>query len=254
ILESARATVLAAGLAMGSAHYHQVLPPPGRYPDPALMAYHRRALALAGQLGLKRVTTHPGWMFGSAMPEFTGEAARAFHARTLSLTQLNQVAFEAYGGETAVWRDSVDLYQRLCEWAATAGLAITLETAISEWYGLTLHPDRLLEFHAAVRAPNLRFCLDAGHCHLNGLDVAAVARACAPALLETHFHDNHGTRDEHLPLGAGTIDWPRVAQTLRATRYDGLITFEHPDPRRSAPPWRAACARGRPQPLKEAGA
>jgi sugar phosphate isomerase/epimerase len=31
-----------------------------------------------------------------------------------------------------------------------------------------------------------------------------------------HVHDNHGTKDEHLWPGDGTIDWPATAEALKA--------------------------------------
>ena len=40
-----------------------------------------------------------------------------------------------------------------------------------------------------------------------------------------HIHDNHGVLDEHLPLGAGTIDWKTVGKTI-AARYSGVVVIE----------------------------
>ncbi len=41
-----------------------------------------------------------------------------------------------------------------------------------------------------------------------------------------HVHDNTGYRDEHLPLGAGKVDWPAAARLLRGAGYDGTVTLE----------------------------
>ena len=80
-----------------------------------------------------------------------------------------------------------------------------------------------------VGAPNLGICVDAGHCHLKGLDVAGIIRRCGPHFLETHFHDNFGDRDRHNPVGIGTIDWLKVILALHETGYAGEITFEQGD-------------------------
>jgi sugar phosphate isomerase/epimerase len=234
-----RDLVRAEGLAIASAHYNQVLSPPGEHPAAWLADYHRAMVKRAALLGLRRFTTHPGWMFGSAEERCTGAAARAYRERRLTLTELNHQAYLRYGGEASVWRDSVELYRILCALAAGHGITVTLETAISEWYPLTLHPERLRAFIAEVGAPNLGICVDSGHCHLNGLDVATVIRACGELLVETHFHDNHGQRDEHNPLGDGTIDWPAVIRALRAVGYGGSITFEQRDHARNAERWTA---------------
>ena len=45
-------------------------------------------------------------------------------------------------------------------------------------------------------------------------------------LLEVHLSDNHGKRDEHLPLGAGDIDFHAVARGLAQLGFDGLSTIE----------------------------
>lgn len=226
------------GLGLESAHYNQMLPPPGTWPSYWLNSYHDRMLEIAASMGLKRVTTHPGWMFGSAMEAYIGEAAGAFQRKDLTMTQLNRAAFDVYGGDEQVWEHSVVLYRRLCESAAVRGITLTLETAISEWYDLTLYPDRMMAFCEEVGAENLGICVDSGHCHLNGLDVPSVIRTCGSRLCETHFHDNYGERDEHNPLGQGTVDWPGIVQALREIRYTGLITFEQRNHAVNAARWR----------------
>jgi sugar phosphate isomerase/epimerase len=41
-----------------------------------------------------------------------------------------------------------------------------------------------------------------------------------------HLHDNRGTRDTHLPLGDGNIDWFRVKQYLQALTVNFSIALE----------------------------
>jgi sugar phosphate isomerase/epimerase len=41
-----------------------------------------------------------------------------------------------------------------------------------------------------------------------------------------HWHDNNGTRDEHLPVGLGLIDHQRVVKELKSMNYDRTITLE----------------------------
>ncbi|MDI6719305.1 MAG: sugar phosphate isomerase/epimerase family protein [Methanomicrobiales archaeon] len=55
------------------------------------------------------------------------------------------------------------------------------------------------------------FALDVGHAHLNG---------CLPAFLafpiqHFHLHDNNGREDQHLPVGAGSIDFRTVMDAVR---------------------------------------
>ncbi|MFQ5815695.1 MAG: sugar phosphate isomerase/epimerase family protein [Candidatus Hydrothermarchaeaceae archaeon] len=44
-------------------------------------------------------------------------------------------------------------------------------------------------------------------------------------LSHVHVHDNDGRDDQHLPIGAGRIDWKLVLKELKRV-YDGTITLE----------------------------
>ncbi len=88
------------------------------------------------------------------------------------------------------------------------------------------------ELRAALEAvPDLRFCLDVGHAHLDKR--ADGARSYLEALGDrlglVHLHDNHGGHgkdgDEHLPFGQGTVDLERDVRAIKA-RYDGRATLE----------------------------
>lgn len=45
-------------------------------------------------------------------------------------------------------------------------------------------------------------------------------------LIHIHWHDNHGNRDEHLPIGAGLIDHQEAVKALKDNDYDRTITLE----------------------------
>jgi sugar phosphate isomerase/epimerase len=45
-------------------------------------------------------------------------------------------------------------------------------------------------------------------------------------IIHIHWHDNHGNKDEHLPIGAGLIDHQRVIKELKQIEYDRTITLE----------------------------
>lgn len=70
--------------------------------------------------------------------------------------------------------------------------------------------------------------LDVGHCHIN------LSRNLVEDFFDTfgdriahvHFSDNFGNRDDHLPLGCGSIDWKKMVDVLRKYGYDKTITLE----------------------------
>jgi len=85
---------------------------------------------------------------------------------------------------------------------------------------------------ALEAAPELRFCLDVGHAHLDQrVDGGrAYLGALGDRLGLVHASDNHGGHgkagDEHLPFGQGTIDIGRDIQAIRAAGFDDRTTLE----------------------------
>ncbi|MFL6358825.1 MAG: sugar phosphate isomerase/epimerase family protein [Nitrososphaeraceae archaeon] len=45
-------------------------------------------------------------------------------------------------------------------------------------------------------------------------------------IIHIHWHDNHGKRDEHLPIGEGLIDHQKAVRALKDIDYDRTITLE----------------------------
>jgi sugar phosphate isomerase/epimerase len=73
--------------------------------------------------------------------------------------------------------------------------------------------------------PNVGVCLDFGHAHMMGGVVDAI-ETLSGMLLAIHVHDNHGTRDEHLPPFEGTIDWPGALMALQKVGFEGPMMLE----------------------------
>jgi sugar phosphate isomerase/epimerase len=76
--------------------------------------------------------------------------------------------------------------------------------------------------------PNLFVHLDIPHAFTSGgmksvIDYIHTFRA---RIIHIHWHDNHGTKDEHLPIGDGLIDHQRAIKALKGINYDGTITLE----------------------------
>ena len=110
----------------------------------------------------------------------------------------------------------------LAKAAKDRGVLVTVEN-------LDETPEELRKVLDAV--PELRYCLDVGHAHLDKREDGARAylEALGDRLGLVHVHDNHGGHgkegDEHLPFGKGTIDLERDVRVLKA-RYDDRATLE----------------------------
>jgi sugar phosphate isomerase/epimerase len=89
------------------------------------------------------------------------------------------------------------------------------------------------------RVPQLKCHLDVGHAFIEGGmgKIKAYLTRFNDRLSHLHIHDNHGELDEHLPLGAGSIDFKKVVRWLNEIEYNKTITFEvftsHKDAARS---------------------
>ena len=88
-------------------------------------------------------------------------------------------------------------------------------------------PELHRELFAALESPYFRFCLDVGHQHsFSQTPLLEWVEALGDFLAELHAHDNCGHRDEHLPVGRGTIDFDSLFTVLRARAITPLITLE----------------------------
>ncbi len=112
-------------------------------------------------------------------------------------------------------------FSEVAETAETAGVDIFLENVFDAV------PDHLLRLRTAVGSKRLGFCFDAGHATLfSRLPVQKWMEAFGPDLREMHIHDNHGIRDDHLPVGEGSIDFRGVLLTARNAETVPILTVE----------------------------
>jgi sugar phosphate isomerase/epimerase len=79
----------------------------------------------------------------------------------------------------------------------------------------------------ALASPQVRFCFDAGHANaFGGAPLGLWINALGDFLGEIHIHDNHGTADEHLPVGEGNIPFSQLFSILRQKNLRPILTVE----------------------------
>jgi len=112
-------------------------------------------------------------------------------------------------------------FSEVTEAAEAAGVDILLENVFDDV------PDHLLRLRAAVGSKRLGFCFDAGHATLfSRLPVQKWMEAFGPDLREMHIHDNRGLRDDHLPVGEGSINFRGVLLAARDAGTTPILTVE----------------------------
>lgn len=74
--------------------------------------------------------------------------------------------------------------------------------------------------------PALRFHLDVGHAVIRGNKFRQLLSLFKDKLLHIHLSDNRTREDDHMPIGAGNINWNEVIAAIKGTGYDSTITLE----------------------------
>lgn len=87
------------------------------------------------------------------------------------------------------------------------------------------------EIHKALfdefDSPYFGFCLDVGHQNsFSKTSLPVWLEALCEHIQELHLHDNDGSRDAHLPIGRGEIDFRGLFAFLKGRRRSPLITLE----------------------------
>jgi len=162
-----------------------------------------RSLELAAELGALKTVLHPSFFGGLSV--FVME-----RARVLALESLERIVARA--GEL--------------------GMALCLENLFPNSHSL-VEPEHFTDVFE--RFPALKMTLDVAHANIqdrSGERAAHFIKRFGHRIEHIHASDNSGKGDEHLPVGAGTVKWPKVLDALRQAGYDSTVTFEifTPDP------------------------
>lgn len=134
-----------------------------------------------------------------------------------------------YGDSQDRWlKHCIDSFQVVLARAEEIGCTIAVENIFEE------EPSTLRTLLEAIDSPRLRHCFDVGHWNLfRKVGMEEWFGQLGSFITEAHIHDNHGRRDEHLPLGEGGIDFdlffrlmeryaPRAAWTIEAHCREAL--------------------------------
>lgn len=79
-----------------------------------------------------------------------------------------------------------------------------------------------------LKYPDIKLTLDVAHAELGTKKnrTAEFVKAYGDRIGHLHFSDNFGREDNHLPLGTGAINFPRIVRELKKTTYDDTLTLE----------------------------
>ena len=72
----------------------------------------------------------------------------------------------------------------------------------------------------------VRVCLDIGHARYSGTPLPVWFERLGSRIACLHLSDNHGRFDDHLPLGAGSVDWTLADRLWRQLGGELPLTLE----------------------------
>jgi sugar phosphate isomerase/epimerase len=146
-------------------------------------------LGTTHRLGLEVFTIHPGFMTPIGM--VSREKVRETVQRSL---------------------------KRIDALAEDTGVKVALENMPRGPFSMCEAPSELLEM---LDGTSMGVCFDVGHANTMG-NIDAFLELI-PRFRNVHVHDNMGERDEHLPIGDGTVDFPTLLRRLRDYRGGMVI-------------------------------
>lgn len=122
----------------------------------------------------------------------------------------------------AAWTQNILGLQEICDHAAELDMKIAVENMVNMPALLGRMPEEIVGILETVDRENTGFILDVGHANTNGKveEFLKLRRL----IIHAHIHDNHGERDEHLPVGFGTVPWSKVASAFQD--YQGRMVTE----------------------------
>ncbi|MCD6141767.1 sugar phosphate isomerase/epimerase [Candidatus Bipolaricaulota bacterium] len=179
----------------------------------------RKVCAEAPFVSLHASSEHWNWDPEGLMDEIS--LAGALGARTLVLHK------ESLGLLTPSSRPDIPAIRRLAAAARAVGVMIALENGRDSMWALDLILDSLGD---DPRETNLGICIDVGHANISQdagrQPIINYLERYRGQLIHLHLHDNRNERDDHLPPGAGAIDWRMVLDTLARIDYSGPGVLE----------------------------
>jgi len=128
-----------------------------------------------------------------------------------------------YGFLKEQWRQySVELWSWFAESIRKEGAILMLENVYEH------NPYEFLELFKDLIGQGVGICFDVGHqAVFSHVNLDSWLGILGEYIAQLHLHDNHGIRDEHLPLGKGEIDFPMLFKYLKDKQIEpSIITIE----------------------------
>ena len=120
-------------------------------------------------------------------------------------------------------RHATDSLNSVADRCCQLGIKLVLENMLPHL--LFGHINDMMYLLGSIRTCDVSACLDTGHAFL-ARELPTVVHKLSGHLRMVHVNDNRGHRDDHLPPGEGSIDWPWFIRELHHHRFEGTLILE----------------------------
>jgi len=154
------------------------------------------ALEAGSELGIEKVVLHPGYITG--LGKFLLDRSRGY-----GMESIGTILKKATG----------------------LGMTLCIENMFPQANFLSTP----YEFQEVFQSfPEIRLALDIGHANLGGgkNKSSEFIHQYGYRIGHVHANDNFGKEDNHLPIGAGIIDFGKILRELNEAQYDETLTLE----------------------------
>lgn len=127
-----------------------------------------------------------------------------------------------YGDNKLTWlKNSIEFWREFVLQARELGTILAVENIFER------EPSTIKALLEAIDDPCFRHCFDVGHWNMfTTVTMEEWFQDLGAFIAESHIHDNHGQRDEHLPVGEGAIDFTAFFLLLQRHAPDAVWTIE----------------------------
>jgi len=125
------------------------------------------------------------------------------------------------------WRQNLDSVRQLLKIARKQGVEISIENVPEPFPFLLKSVSDFSRFYTELDE-DLGLTLDVGHANLNHQTEEFIDKFRSE-IVHVHVSDNNGDSDTHHGIGHGTVEWRRVAESLKRIKYSGNVMLESID-------------------------
>jgi sugar phosphate isomerase/epimerase len=127
-----------------------------------------------------------------------------------------------YGGQIERWVDNAArTFDPLVKRAEKLDIILAVENTFED------DPTPIDKLIDKINSPNLRACFDNGHFHMfHKTPLKRWWEVLGEKTALLHLHDNHGEKDEHLPIGDGNFPFPAYFNLLKDFKKERTYTLE----------------------------